>query len=202
MSSDVKSGIVILVSELSDQNLIVGGKRRGVSHAVGLGEIMRNSREQSQGLCLVVLIPNGTVLRDGRRVIVAGSNNRASEPAPVGTTVHHVEGYSRGLLSNQVAVENVGKIRANVTRAATLWTTPRVVRPTLELRQKVRLGRRLLGEVGDIVLDVVGHVFAIGAGALIEVAAPAGRIAVDTGDVDVASCIGFEVVGPRECSLS
>ncbi|KAI6752277.1 hypothetical protein HG530_013646 [Fusarium avenaceum] len=47
------------------------------------------------------------------------------------------------------------------------------------------------GDIATVLGD--GHVFAVGAGALIEVAAPAGRIAVDTSDVDVASCIGFEI---------
>lgn len=162
---------------------------------------MRNAGEQSQRLGLVVLVPNLTVLRDGGRVIVAGSNHRASEPTPVGTTIHHVKRDRRGLLSNQVTVEDVGEIRTNVTWAAALGATPRVVRSALELRQEVRLSWRLLGEVCDIVLDIVRDIFAVCSGAFIEVAAPAGRVAVYTGDIDVAGCVGFKVIRPRKGAL-
>jgi hypothetical protein len=104
-------------------------------------------------------------------------------------------------LCEQVTVENVGEVRADIAGAAALWAAPWVVRAALELGQEVRLTGRLLVEVRDVVLDVVRDVFTVGAGAFVEVAAPAGGVAVDTGDIDVAGCSALEVVGPRKGAL-
>lgn len=201
VSGNVESSIVLFVSKLGYQDGIVRRKGSTVGDSDGFGKIVRNPREESQRLGFVVLIPDSTVLRDRRRVIIASCNNRASEPTPVCASVHHVQRNGGGLLCEQVTVENVGKVRADIARASALWTAPWVVGTALELRQEVRLTGRLLVEVGDIVLDVVRDVLAVGAGAFVEVAAPAGGVAVDTGDIDVAGCIALEVVGPRKCTL-
>lgn len=77
------------------------------------------------------------------------------------------------MLGNEVAVEEVGKVGANVIGTAALWAVPWVVGAALELGEELGLGGGCLGEVVVVVDGLEGLVLSIGAGAFGQVAAPA-----------------------------
>ena len=89
------------------------------------------------------------------------------------TTKHHVQGHCCHTLPDVPAVEQVGKVIADITGAATFWSTPGVVRTALELGHES--GHAGLGflEVVVVFQDLEGDVCAISGGTLADIASPA-----------------------------
>ena len=114
-------------------------------------------------------------------------DRRHRETSPRGAAEDHVQVHACNFVAQVVAVEYIHPIRPCIVDAAACRAVPRVVATTLEFGEYTRLGRRGLLEVGVVVED--GKVWweTIGAGALVQVAGPAGRIVVDAVDVDVAT---------------
>lgn len=67
------------------------------------------------------------------------TDDGAGEPPPVGAAEHHVQGDGGDALVDEVAVEDVGEVGADVAGASSLRAAPGVVRASLELWQEVGL---------------------------------------------------------------
>ena len=88
------------------------------------------------------------------------------------TTKHHVQGHCCHTLPDIPAVEQVGKVIADITGAATFRSTPGVVRAALELGHESRHAGLGFLEVVVVVQDLEGDVGAIGGGTLADITGP------------------------------
>ena len=92
-----------------------------------------------------------------------------------------------------MAIEQIGKVWANISWTSSFWPAPRVEAAALKFRQGIRLRdvREAL-EVAVVVYHLVRNVWPVRACALAEIARPTGRIAVNAAQISVADSLGSE----------